>query len=297
MIDRNLITFLTMVEEQNTIRCAEKLHLTQPAVTQHLHHLEQEYQVTLFQKVGRKLVLTQQGRELYEMVSRLYTMDKQIIARIGKNKTTPLRFGVTHSINEGIMTQITGKFVEHYVNRTIQMTVQNTKTLLQQLEQGKIEFALIEGNFCKEKYYALPFMQANFVALCKANGKYSRSCQLEDLLSGCLLLREEGSGSRDILENILLTKGNHLSDFKTIHQFESIPIILTMIEQDIGVTFAYEQIAKKRIEQGRLMRLPKSVLEVIRQWYFVALPYSPFEKELEEIFLFLQQAIQNINNT
>ena len=61
MVDPKLTTFLTLVEEKTTVRCAEALHLSQPAVTQHIRALEAEYGVKLFAREGRRLTLTEAG--------------------------------------------------------------------------------------------------------------------------------------------------------------------------------------------------------------------------------------------
>ena len=80
MVDPKLTTFLTLVEEKTTVRCAEALHLSQPAVTQHIRALEAEYGVKLFAKEGRRLTLTEAGARFYRLARRLPAME----ARCGR---------------------------------------------------------------------------------------------------------------------------------------------------------------------------------------------------------------------
>lgn len=292
MIERNLITFLTMVEEGNTVKCAEKLHLTQPAVTQHLHTLEETYGAKLFIKAGRKLTLTEKGKLFYDMVHRLYTMEQQITYRMQTMPQTPIRFGATRSINAGVMPYIIADFLDRFSDRPVEMTVQNTAVLLSYLEKGKIDFALLEGNFDHSKYESHAFMNADFVGLCKSGGKYSHCESLKDTFSAPLLLREPGSGSRDILEKTLQARGYDLYHFQGIYQFESIPVILELVKKDFGITFAYKQGAKKEIEQGDIAVLDESVLHLYRQFWFVTLPSSPFLDESLEVLAYLQQLVE-----
>lgn len=298
MIERNIITFLTMVEEQNTVRCAEKLHITQPAVTQHIHALEEEYGIKLFLKEGRRLMLTEKGKEFYKMAHRLYIMEQQIAFRLKTYQKIPIRFGVTRSINEGVMPYITADFVEKYSNRPVEMTVQNTKTLLEKLEQGTIDFALIEGNFDHSKYECRVFMDADFVGLCKTDGKYSGFKSIADVFKAPLILREQGSGSRDIFEKVLAARGYDLSNFSKVYQFESMPVLLELVKNDFGITFAYKQAAKKEIESGEISVMSESILNLHRQFCFVTLPSSIFLNETLEMFAFLQSLVikAKINN-
>ena len=75
MVDPKLTTFLTLVEEKTTVRCAEALHLSQPAVTQHIRALEAEYGAKLFVKEGRRLALTGAGERFYRLAKRLPALE------------------------------------------------------------------------------------------------------------------------------------------------------------------------------------------------------------------------------
>lgn len=106
MVDPKLTTFLTLVEEKTTVRCAEALHLSQPAVTQHIRALEAEYGVKLFAKEGRRLTLTEAGARFYRLARRLPAMEAQLRAALTEGQAAPLHFGVTRSIGEGLMPRL-----------------------------------------------------------------------------------------------------------------------------------------------------------------------------------------------
>lgn len=292
MLERNLITFLTMAEVQSTVRCAERLHITQPAVTQHLHAVEEEYGSSLFRKEGRRLVLTDKGKELYELTRRLHTMDRQIAFRMRQESGIPLRFGVTRSINEGVMPLIAGDLLDHYPDRPVEMTVNNTRTLLELLEDGIVDFALIEGNFEHGKYECRAWMDAEFLGFCGKKGRYSRMTELSQTFQAPLLLREPGSGTRDILESALSARGFELGNFQKISQFESIPVILELVKQDRGITFAYRVAVRKELERQEIEPLSKHVLYLKRQFWFVTLPSSPFAEDFLELFDFFRKTVR-----
>ena len=101
-------------------------------------------------------------------------MDRQIAFRMRQESEVPIRFGVTRSINEGVMPLIAGDLLDHYPDRPVEMTVNNTRTLLELLEDGIVDFALIEGNFEHGKYECRAWMDAEFLGFCGKKGKYSR---------------------------------------------------------------------------------------------------------------------------
>ena len=98
MIDVKVKTFLTLMEEKSTIQCAEVLHITQPAVTQHIRALEKEYEVKLFKKEGRCLVPTEKALEFYRMAKQLTTMEKHIHLSMQKQPAIPLYYGATNDL-------------------------------------------------------------------------------------------------------------------------------------------------------------------------------------------------------
>src|SRR5699024_7621992 len=136
MLDPKLHTFLLLAQDPNTTRCAEKLHLTQPAVSQHIKALEAVYGVQLFQKEGRGLVLTAEGQRLARLCRRLATMDEQIMQEVRRPARPALRFGATLSIADGLMPAVLPALVERFPQVQFHMVQQNTHALLEQLEDG-----------------------------------------------------------------------------------------------------------------------------------------------------------------
>lgn len=284
MVDPKLTTFLTLVEEKTTVRCAEALHLSQPAVTQHIRSLEAEYGVKLFAKEGRRLTLTEAGARFYRMARRLPAMEAQLRAALAEGESAPLHFGVTRSIGEGLMPRLAPALLEALPGRRLEMRLQNTRTLLEELDKGEIEFALIEGNASHRRYCCRPFYSARFSALGAARGRWAGCQSLAALCTAPLLAREAGSGSREILESALAARGLSAEDFAACHVFESVPVLLELAALDKGVTFAYEVAAAPLLESGRLARLAAKDFSLTRPFTFVTLPGSPFARQEQYLF-------------
>ena len=211
-------------------------------------------------------------------------MEAQLRAALTEGQAAPLHFGVTRSIGEGLMPRLAPALLDALPARRLEMRLQNTRTLLEELDKGEIEFALIEGNASHRRYCCRPFYTARFSALGAAEGRWAGCRTLAALCSAPLLVRETGSGSREILESALAARGLAAEDFAACHVFESVPVLLELAAADRGVTFAYEVAAAPLLESGRLARLAEGDFSITRPFTFVTLPDSPLARQEQYLF-------------
>lgn len=272
MIDQKLFTFLKMAECMNTTECALALHITQPAVSQHLKALEQYYHVDLFRHEGRKLALTPAGKRLYQSARRLVTMEQKIAADLLQPSPTRISFGATLSISAGLMPAIFPVLLKKWPEIRFDYITQNTSVLLEQLESGLIDFALIEGNFSQQHYAFSAFREEKFSCLCAPGSPFANLCSLHDCLNVPIFLRKSGSGSRDIFEHECMLNNLSLSDFHQIHEIESVPLIMQLAKEGLGITFAYECAAAESMKKGSLQTVPLKNFPLVHNFSFVTLP-------------------------
>ncbi len=282
MLEQKLYTFIKLAECQSTTKTAAELHMTQPAVSQQLKALENEYNIVLFSREGRKIVLTEEGRNFYQMLKRMITIEQQFKSFIKQPPVKTIRFGATLSISEGVMPSLLPQMAEYMKETKFEMITKNTCGLLQELENGMIDFALIEGNFDKKNYVSEIFMEEEFCGFCKKGSRYEKFTKLEDCLSAPLILREKGSGTRDIFENECLAHNIKPENFIFLHEIDSIPVIASMVKKDIGITFAYRCAVQKELEAGEIEQLSLKNFSLKRSFSFVALPNTlKTEKNME----------------
>lgn len=293
MLDPKLHTFLLLVQCQSTTRCAELLHLTQPAVSQHIRALETAYGVKLFVKEGRRLALTPQGHRLAQLCRRLATLDEQIAREMHQGDTPTLRFGATLSIADGLMPAVLPQLVDRFPDIQFHMVEQNTHVLLEQLENGLLDFALIEGNFDHQRYDYHPFFVSRFVGLCSPNSPYRVFRCLRDTLQAPLILRESGSGTRDIFEGECRAHNLAVTDYVSLCEIEHIPTLLGLVAAGKGITFAYEAAAQSLLAQNQLQVMELEDLQLERPFHFVCLPGSPQSELLARLARAVEQAAEN----
>ena len=283
MLEQKLYTFIKLAECESTTQTALELHMTQPAVSQQLKALETEYNIQLFNREGRRIILTNEGRQFYLMLKRMITMEQQFAEMIKQPAVKTIRFGATLSISEGIMPELLPKMINHWKDIRFELTTQNTKELLRELEEGLIDFALIEGNFNQKKYAHSPIMKAKFSGFCQKGSPYKKFKRLEECISAPLIIREKGSGTRTIFESECETYNISVEDFLSSHEVDSIPVILNLVKSGAGITFAYDCAMQEGIKKGEIEEIVLENFSLERDFSFVALPNMLKTEKLFEI--------------
>lgn len=283
MLEQKLYTFIKLAECESTTQTALKLHMTQPAVSQQLKALETEYNIQLFNREGRRIILTNEGRQFYLMLKRMITMEQQFAEMIKQPTVKTIRFGATLSISEGIMPELLPKMINHWKDIRFELTTQNIKELLRELEEGLIDFALIEGNFNQKKYAHSPIMKAKFSGFCQKGSPYKKFKRLEECISAPLIIREKGSGTRTIFESECETYNISVEDFLSSHEVDSIPVILNLVKSGAGITFAYDCAMQEGIKKGEIEEIVLENFSLERDFSFVALPDMLKTEKLFEI--------------
>lgn len=239
MIDTRMETFMTLCRVMNYRKTAELLNMTQPAVTQHIHFLEEQYGCKLFNYDRRTLTMTDEAKLLQKYAENVLYQEKKLREKLEGNNGISLSVGATKTIGEYVITEHISSFIAEPDN-SISVDIENTEQLLRALSEGRIDFALIEGYFDKSKYASRLYRNEPFVGLCGADHPFAgRTVKLDELWKEHLILREEGSGTRDILKQLLAGSSYSFSQFDRITTISSFGLITKLLEKKRCITFAY----------------------------------------------------------
>ena len=287
MLDNRTITFLTVCKEMNYTRAAEKLNISQPAVSQHIQYMEDYYGVRLFRFIGKKLILTDAGRLLQRSLTALHNNEiylKEQLSFINDKKQT-LRFGATLTVGDFMIARPLSDFLAKHKGADISVTVANTKELLQKLDSGEIDFAILEGDYPKTLYNHQPYIIDNFIPICGKKYPFAAPpARLSDLVSERLILRESGSGTRMILEHMLIENGISLEDFSNVITIGNMSAIKDMVIAGCGITFLYETAVLKELRSGIIKKLDLSDCRIQHEISIVWKKDNLFEDSFKELF-------------
>ena len=215
-MDQKLSTFLTLCSTMNYRRAADALHLTQPAVTKQIQALEAQYGVKLFSYDERKLRKTPQGEILERYAISLQYNDAELTRLLAEKPKTLLRIGATKSIGDYILIPEIRRYLE--------------------MPDNELYFTV--DNCAKDHPWS---------------GKH---LALEELFSERLILREPGSGTRNILERELFQQGYGIEAFQSRVCISSFKIIRELVASGCGVSFLYEAVVKADAQFGHFFCPP-----------------------------------------
>lgn len=280
MIDSRIETFLTLCKVMNYRKTAEILNMTQPAVTQHIHYLENLYGCKLFIYDRKTLTMTEKAETLKEYAENVLYQERKLKAKLHKPTGYHLSIGATKTIGEYVITEQISNYLKVPTNQ-ISVEVDNTEHLLRLLSDGKIDFALIEGFFDRRQFAARLYQKEPFVGLCGRTHHFAgRVLSLDEILGETLILREDGSGTRNIAEQLLFEHNHTFSEFKRIITISNFGLMAQLLEKGEGITFAYKAIKE---HNPHLAEFKVEGWDVKREFNYVFLD-TPFSRQAVEYF-------------
>lgn len=240
-----LVVFRAVAERGSFRRAAEELYLTQPAVSLQIKALEEELGVQLFDRTGVKIALTTAGSVLlrYAVESReLFATAEREIASISGEQAGTLALGASTTIAQYVLPSLLGAFRKHYPRVAITLVSGNTETIVHALEAQSIALGLLEGPAHSRDIHAVPFLVDELVLIAPAAHEWSErgAIRAEELAEAPLLLREPGSGTRNVVETALVRAGIKRSALNVVMELDSTESIKSAVEAGLGVGFVSE---------------------------------------------------------
>ena len=281
MLDYRVDTFLTLCEQMNYRKTAEILHISQPAVTQQIHFLENEYGQKLFEYENRRLVKTEAADILEKYARAAKLQEQNLRQKLENSPIHNLRIGATKSIGAYYLKEDIRRYLTSS-DHALTLIVDNTERLLHLLEENELDFAVVEGFFDKTSFDSILLRREPFVGICRKDHPFAgREVTMEELLKETIIHREDGSGTRAILEQELSGYNESLQRFQRHICISSFNIILDLVKQGFGVSFVYNILADSDPALAKFSIRDESV---VREFNVVYLKYADMEEKIGLFF-------------
>lgn len=281
----HLHVFLTVVENGNNLtRASQVLNTTQPAVSQAIRDIEREFSVLLFERFNRKLTLTAAGQEFLRYAKRIIGLEDDLVMRMeGWGQHGLLRIGASITIGSNFMPELVERFKRDNPEAQVHVSVFPSAILERKLKSNEMDFALLETVIHDDDLISEPFMEDRLVVVTPVEARYRgmKDIGLEELCSSCLLLRERGSGSRDMIDRIA---GEH--GFVLHPEWESMSTraIMNAVERGLGISVLPYHMVRSAVDEGKLLEMGIEGIDLGRSLYVVR-HKDKFESPLEKAFL------------
>ncbi|SMS13435.1 LysR family transcriptional regulator [Levilactobacillus zymae] len=259
MLDQRYQTFQVLVATKSYTRTAEELFITQPAVSQQIKSLETEVGVPLVHYQRPYLTITPAGQQLAAFIQRTQAQSTKLLNDLRQpGQQRQLTFSTTLSISEFLAPQLVRVLQREGHYRQINCQITNTQAALRALQTGTSDFALIEGNFEKHAFDYQVIRHEPFVGIVGAASPLAQSTRVTwaDLTNYPLIIREGGSGSRDILLHLAQAANVSLADFPQVITVNHPAAICQLLLANVGVSFVYRSVVQAELAAGQLVELP-----------------------------------------
>jgi DNA-binding transcriptional LysR family regulator len=248
---RHFLIFLNVCDEEGMTKAAEKLHISQPSVSQAIKELEEHYQVKLFERLGKRLFITPAGQELMHYARHVLSLTNKAESTLrGFSSHSPLRIGATLSVGESVFVPLLCHFKAKLPEQVIFSRIHNTATLEQCLLQDELDIALVEGTLESEYLREIPFMEDELVFVASPGSKQAMS--KKEIGKCAFIVREEGSGTRNLFEQIMR---EHNITPRISGVYNNSSTIKQAVMAGLGITVLSKKIVEKEIIDGSLIEI------------------------------------------
>src|SRR5271156_6137805 len=226
--------FRAVARHLNFSRAAEELLLTQPAITQQIKALEDEFGAPLFDRGGGHIALTAGGKALLPFAEKMKELSDEAFAAVAEAIGQPageLALGASQTIGQYLLPTFVAGF--RRTNPKVRVTARsgNTDEMLEALLAREIQLALIEGPEQRKDLHIEPFMEDHMVLVVPAGQEWAGQEVTPEMFKGApLLMREFGSGSRRVVEQALSKAGVKTNDLTISMELDSTEGLLNAVE-------------------------------------------------------------------
>jgi len=266
-----LKVFRAVAQHLNFRKAAEQLFLTQPAVTLQIKALENDLGIRLFDRSGNRVVLTPQGGTLLTYANKIADLasaaEQELVTGDG-SFSGELSLGVSTTIAQYVLPRLIGAFLGEHPRVELSVHSGNTEVVVTLLLNGEVSIGLIEGPARQRGVHTEPFMRDELVLIVPPNSD-STQFSAQKLLASNLLMREQGSGSRRVVETVLEKAGVKLKAFRRVMDMDSTESIKSAVEAGLGVGFVSRWAISKELELGTLKVGQVRGLQIARHFSLV----------------------------
>ncbi|TYO99169.1 DNA-binding transcriptional LysR family regulator [Geothermobacter ehrlichii] len=268
---RQLEAFVAVAREGNVTRAADTLRLSQSAVSMSLAELERQLGERLFDRRGKRLVMNDQGRVLIPKAADVLFRVREIDALFSgpeQQLAGLLRVGASSTIGNYLMPRILGAFTSTHPRARLSLDVGNTEQIVQELLRFTIDIGFIEGFCHRPDIETIPWRQDRLAIHAGAEHPLARkrNIDIHDLMQARWILREQGSGTREVFENALAGKMDGIRVYLELGNTEAIK---EAVEAGLGISCLSLLATRRARQSGALVALKTPFLDLRRNFYLL----------------------------
>lgn len=292
MSDYRLKVFYSVARRLSFTKAASELFISQPAVTRHIHELEEEYQNKLFERRGNRIFLTDSGRVLLRYTEQLFDIYRKIEFDMGTfahEHRGLLHLGASTTVSQYVIPPMLASFRQKYPHIHLNLINGNTDQVERALIAGEIEFGIIEGKSKNPEISYTELLKDEIVLVCRHDHPLVRQGEIKPSVLPDIpfVLREQGSGTLEVVEHALRQVNISLLDLRIEINLGSTESIKSYLLYSSCVAFLSVHSVTKELARGDLRVIDVKGLDIKRCFYAIQL-HGKMDGLAEILFRFLK---------
>ncbi|ATO32794.1 HTH-type transcriptional activator CmpR [Dickeya dianthicola] len=263
---RQLEVFTEVLKSGSTTQASVVLSLSQSAVSAALADLESQLGVQLFDRVGKRLVVNEHGRLLYPKALALLEQSAEI-EQLFRRDNGALRIYASSTIGNYLMPAMIARYRQDFPAIPLELYVGNTLDVVNAVSEFRVDLGLIEGPCHHPDLITQPWREDELVVFCAPGNKLiNHNFTLQMLADAPWILREHGSGTREVLDHLLLARLPH---FRLVMELGNSEAIKHAVRHGIGISCLSRHVIADQLAAGTLVELPVPLPPLNRTLYLV----------------------------
>lgn len=273
MFDFRLKVFHTVAKRLSFTRAAEELFISQPAVTKHIHELEQQLGIALFERIGNKIQLTQAGKVMLQHTGNIFACYRNLefdINQLKHEQGGMLNIGASTTIAQYFIPPLLARFNQQHPHIRTSLTYGNTEQIEQALLQKSIQLGITEGHSKNPMLKYVDFAKDEIALISNAGFKqYKQGITPDELKKIPLLMREHGSGTLEVISDELKRLKLKLSDLNILMYMGSSESMKSYLHHAPCAAFLSLHAVQHELASGDFRTIPVKDFRLLRKYHFV----------------------------
>ena len=294
-MDAKLLTLIELSKVNSFTKAAKALNLTQPAVSQHVKQLEEEFDAKLFIRSNNNLFLTKEGEIVLKYALRIQSLYNDMNRKLKDYKkcANNLTVGITHTSESNIAPEIMAKYSERNSGSHIRIISDSIKNLYEKLSLYQIDLAIIEGKITNKKFSSILLGTDSLVAVVSLDNPLANKkvVTINDLKKENLILRNLESGTSTLFVNELAKMDEDINNFHLSLEMDNVASIKILVRKNLGISILPKSACSREIKENKLVGLPIENLDLIRETNLVFIENNIDRNILEDIVSIYRESI------
>lgn len=279
---KQLKTFIAVAEYKKMSEAAKRLYISQPTVSQIISDLEQEYQAKLFERSPKELKITPAGRIFLYNARQIIAGHEQLEQSMKKvHSLRPLRVGATLTIGNTLMGALAEHLTELHPDIDLTVFVNNTKIIEQKMIHNELDLALVENVIVRREIMTKPVLEDTLCLICGNRHPFASrtSVSLPELQNQAFVMREPGSGTRAMFENIMMT---HHIPYVIKWECCSRCAIIDAVRHNMGLGVLSQRCIEEYVEKGDINTCSLENVSMKRYFYLCHNQSQAYTSQMED---------------